>query len=129
MHTPEIAGRIGSPKETLALLLERSTLNMHTMFILITDFQDHRKQARYSVLVHNPGESVLTVPAFGPHFGAAGSEALRAVVQKALDGGVSNFKETVINPYDFQRMTSDPDEEDLKVLLAKANPTDHHIYL
>lgn len=129
MHTPEITGTIGAPKETLALLLEKSNLGPETMFVVLTDFQGHRNIARYSVLVHNKEASVLSVPAFGPHYGEAGIEALRDVVQSALASGVTNFKETVVNPYDFQRMTSDPDEEDLKVLLSKANPTDYHIYI
>ncbi|GEM45243.1 DUF3197 domain-containing protein [Deinococcus cellulosilyticus] len=129
MHTPEITGTIGAPKETLSLLLEKSDFNAQTMFIVITDFQGHRNIARYSVLVHNKEASTLSVPAFGPHYGQAGIEALRDVVQTAIASGVTNFKETVVNPYDFQRMTSDPDEADLKVLLSKANPTDYNIYI
>lgn len=99
--------------------------------VLVTDSQGHRANAAYgALLVAGAGADapkVVTAAAFGPRFGRPGALALAQLVHWAqgLDWPV---RETVLNPSDFTRVMSEPDEQDIARLLASSNPSDPGIY-
>lgn len=131
MDIPEPIGVVGAPHETLGELKAHfgATDLTGAMLILLTDTQGKRADARYAVMVHTPDLSVLTVDAFGPRFGADGEQALRDLAAWARAHGIENVKETVVNTYDFNRVVREPDEAEVRRLLAAANPSDLGIYL
>ena len=131
MDIPEPIGVVGAPHETLNELttyFEGVDLS-GAMLILLTDTQGRRPDARYAILVHTPDLSVLTVDAFGPRFGTDGEQALRDAAAWARNHGIENVKETVVNTYDFNRVVREPDEAEVRRLIAAANPSDLGIYL
>lgn len=131
MHIADPLGVPGAPAETLEALLERfagSDLS-GARLLFISDRHDQRERARYAALVTVGQEAVLSAPAFGPQFGEAGHEALRALARWAQEHGLENVKETVLNPPDFNRVLAEPDATEVARLLAAANPSDLNIYL
>lgn len=131
MHIPDPLGVVGAPQQTLrALEAALADLDLSgAALVLLTDRQGERGTARYAVLVRAGDAAYLTVDAFGPRFGADGTAALRDLARWALGRGVTNVRETVVNPPDFARVTREPDADEVRRLLAASNPSDPNIYL
>lgn len=131
MHLSDPLGVPGAPQETLRALTTRfegSDLS-GARLTLITDRQGHREAARYAALVQVGPEMVLSVPAFGPHYGPAGQVALQQLARWGQDQGIENLKETVLNGSDFNRVLAEPSEAEVARLVAAASPSDYGIYL
>lgn len=131
MRLLETAGLRGAPAETLrAIEAALKGLDLaRSQVVLVTDWQDHRRDQRYGVMVVGSERVLISAGAFGPHFGAAGREALAAVVRGLSDRGALNFKESVIAPHEFGRVFDEPSLDDVRRLLSNANPVDPLIYL
>lgn len=131
MYATDPLGIVGAPHETLRALKNSVADHPldHAQLILITDRQDERRTARYGVLLHTPQTSWLTVPAFGSQFGPEGSVALAELVRWLMELGVTNVKETVTPTTEFNRVLREPDESEIRALVAAANPSDPNIYL
>ncbi len=131
MKTSDPLGVAGAPLETLHALLSRfedSDLKKSRL-ILITDRQGQREQARYAALmILGSNEAIMSATAFGPAYGAVGSQALYDLVNWSQKHNMV-LRETVLNSSDFVRIVSEPDETEIKQLLAASNPTDAGIYL
>jgi hypothetical protein len=127
----EVIGIRGAPKLTLPALqnaLEQVNLSEATVYFL-TDWQDRRAKARFAVLVREGKESILSLDAFGPKFGAEGSKALQELTLWLIEQGVWDFKEAVIAPSEFAALFELGDEEASKIIGASANPTDPALYI
>ncbi len=121
-------GRLGAPRESLEELQQQLKPTPAAKAVFITDWQGKREQARYAFLLEQGGQAQLAPPTFGPRYGEAGAQALRELVSWLEQQGVTNFKETVISPYDFQRLVWAAGPAQIQALLAAANPTDPAIY-
>lgn len=99
--------------------------------MLVTDSQGHRDHAAYgAVLVSGAGPDaprVVTVAAFGPRFGRAGTQALADLVNWAQEQDWP-VRETVLSPAAFTRVMDEPDDVEVGRLLAASNPSDPKIY-
>jgi hypothetical protein len=97
--------------------------------IMVTDWQDSRRDARYAVMVRDGSRALLSHDAFGPRYGTPGEEALRSLVRGLLDRGAVNFKERVLAPHEFNRLLDEPSARVVQNLNAAGNPADPGIYL
>lgn len=99
--------------------------------ILITDRQGERSQAGYAALVllgqRAQETAVISAPAFGPRYGAAGRAALAELVNWA-DGAGLPTAETILSGGDVQRVLAEPDADEVANLIAASNPADPAIY-
>ena len=124
-------GVVGSPTETLdelrAAVGDRS-LSGGTL-VLVTDRQGDRLRAAYGALRWSGEGMWLTVASFGPHFGPDGARALSDLVRWAGEGGITSIKETVVPTPQLNRVLREPDEAELRALVAAANPSDAGIYV
>ena len=99
--------------------------------ILITDRQGERPRAGYAALVTlgrgEAEEAILSAPAFGPRYGAAGAAALAELVRWADAAGIRPT-ETILGSGDFQRVLAEPGADEVAALIAATNPADPAIY-
>lgn len=135
MPTADPLGVPGAPQETLRAVLAHfesghggSVDLPGGRLILVSDRQGEREHARYAALVTAGREVVVTVPAFGPRYGAAGTEALAVLTRWAGERGLP-VRETVLNPSDFVRVLAEPGDDEVARLIAASNPSDPGIYL
>ncbi len=133
MHIAEPLGVPGAPLETLNALTSSVTPEQlpGARLILLTDRQGERFSARYATLLLT-GRGVqavahLSAPAFGPHFGEAGTQALAELAHWASSHGLP-MRETVLDAPALSRLLADPDAAELADLVAASNPTDAGIY-
>jgi hypothetical protein len=127
----EVIGIRGAPRLTLPALLnalKQVNLSEATVYFL-TDWQDRRAKARFAVLVRDGTESILSLDAFGPKFGAGGSKALQELTLWLIEQGVRDFKEAVIAPSEFAALFELDGNEASKLIGASANPTDPALYV
>ncbi|WP_407540305.1 DUF3197 domain-containing protein [Deinococcus radiomollis] len=132
---PDTLGFSGAPEATLKAVLTRFQESDLTgaRLILLTDRQGERSVARYSALIELPGDSgasqalALSAPAFGPHYGPAGTAALLALVQWAEANGLP-LRETVLGGPEFHRLSDEPSESEVRHLIAASSPSDPGIY-
>ena len=128
---PDMLGTSGAPNATLRAVLTRfqgSDL-MGARLILLTDSQGQRSRARYAGLVELGGEVIALIsPAFGPHYGAAGTAALSELVQWAQSQDIS-LRETVVGGPQLNNLSGEPEQAELAQLIASSSPTDTGIYL
>ena len=137
MHVADPFGVPGAPLSTLRAVLsflegqpgaaEGSAAEPHGRIILITDRQEERTNRRYAALLTLGDEALITAPAFGPAFGEAGTLALKQLVDWTQDRGWA-VRETVLNASDFSRVLAEPDEGEVRHLIAASNPSDPAIY-
>ena len=127
---PDMRGIAGAPEATLKAVLKRfqeSELK-GARLILLTDRQGERSVARYAALVDLPGEPLaLSAPAFGPHYGPAGTAALLKLVQWAQAAGLP-LRETVLGGPQFHRLADEPEAAEVEHLIAASSPSDAGIY-
>ncbi|MEF2276750.1 DUF3197 domain-containing protein [Deinococcus sp. YIM 134068] len=119
----------GAPQETLQAVLAyfgEADLTGGRL-ILVTDRQGDREGARYAALVMLGREATVTVPAFGPHYGAAGERALGDLTRWAGERSLP-VRETVLNPSDFVRVLAEPGAGEVARLIAASSPSDPGIY-
>ena len=126
----DMLGIAGAPEATLKAVLKRfqeSELK-GARLILLTDRQGERSVARYAALVDLPGEPLaLSAPAFGPHYGPAGTAALLKLVQWAQAAGLP-LRETVLGGPQFHRLADEPEAAEVEHLIAASSPSDAGIY-
>lgn len=130
MSTLDPLGVPGAPLETLnAALSGAQTLDLTGgRLLLVTDWQGHRPLARYgAVLLPASGEPLVLTAAFGPRFGPTGAQALAELVTWAQEQGLV-LRETVLSPSAFMQVLEEPDDEEIRHLVAASNPTDPGIY-
>ena len=127
---PDMLGISGAPEATLKAVLTRFQQSelKGARLILLTDRQGQRSVARYAALVELPGEPLaLSAPAFGPHYGPAGTEALLKLVEWAHAAGLP-LRETVLGGPQFNRLADEPDAAEIEHLIAASSPSDLGIY-
>ncbi|GHF55034.1 hypothetical protein HNQ07_003431 [Deinococcus metalli] len=133
MNVADPLGVPGAPQETLNAVMARVEGSELTggRLILVTDRQGERPRAGYAALLvtgQGAGASaVVTAAAFGPRFGAAGAQALSALVRWA-EGQNLPVRETVLSASDFTRVLAEPDADEVAHLVASSNPSDPGIY-
>ena len=132
---PDTLGFSGAPEATLKAVLTRfqgSDL-AGARLILLTDRQGERSVARYAALIELPGEAgepqalALSAPAFGPHYGAAGTAALLELVRWAETNRLP-LRETVLGGPEFHRLADEPQPAEIAQLIAASSPVDPGIY-
>ena len=124
-------GTSGAPDATLRAVLTRFQESALTgaRLILLTDSQGQRSRARYAGLVELGGEVIALIsPAFGPHYGAAGTAALSELVQWAQSQDIS-LRETVVGGPQLNNLSGEPEQSELSQLIASSSPADAGIYL
>ena len=124
-------GTSGAPDATLRAVLTRFQESALTgaRLILLTDSQGKRSRARYAGLVELGGEVIALIsPAFGPHYGAAGTAALSELVQWAQSQDIS-LRETVVGGPQLNNLSGEPELAELSQLIASSSPADAGIYL
>ncbi|HEX2864313.1 MAG TPA: DUF3197 domain-containing protein [Deinococcales bacterium] len=128
--TLEPVGFQGQPGPTLdAVRAAAKALDLHQAeVIVVTDWQGQRPTARYAVLIHARGRSVLSEDAFGPRYGREGGQALRDLILGLQERGVLNFKERVLAPHEFTRIMDTAPAGLVQSLNAGGNPVDPKIY-
>ncbi len=126
----EPIGLAGSPLETIEALETalRGQKNADAIVVLLTDWAEHREQARVAVLVLHAEQIVLSQTAFGGRYGEAGRLGLCHLLTWLLEQGVTNFKEAVFAPHELQRLLDNPNQQVLVQIRAIANPIDPAIY-
>lgn len=127
-----VVGLRAAPKETLEDLQQalRGASFERLIVTLVTDWQDQRGKARYAVFARGGVKTpVLSFDAFGPAFGAAGDDALAALVQWLQEKGVTHFYEVVLPPSEYAAVFVEDPEAVYQQLVAAANPTDPVLYL
>jgi Protein of unknown function (DUF3197) len=132
---PDMLGLAGAPETTLRAVLTRFQESDLTgaRLILLTDRQGERSVARYAALVELPGQPgssatlALSAPAFGPHYGAAGTAALLELVQWAHTNNMP-LRETVLGGPQFARLADEPEATEIEHLIAASSPADSGIY-
>ena len=127
---PDMLGIAGAPEATLKAVLTRFQQSelKGARLILLTDRQGQRSVARYAALVELPGEPLaLSAPAFGPHYGPAGTAALLKLVEWAQAAGLP-LRETVLGGPQFARLADEPDAAEVEHLIAASSPSDAGIY-
>ncbi len=127
---PDMLGIPGAPEATLKAVLTRFQQSelKGARLILLTDRQGERSVARYAALVELPGEPLaLSAPAFGPHYGPAGTAALLELVKWAQAAGLP-LRETVLGGPQFHRLADEPDATEIEHLIAASSPSDAGIY-
>ena len=119
----------GAPLETLQAVLAHFGEADLTggRLILVTDRQGDRAGGRYAALVTRGREATVTAPAFGPHYGAAGEQALGDLTRWAGERGLP-VRETVLGPSDFVRVLAEPGADEVARLIAASTPSDPGIY-
>lgn len=129
MHIADPYGVPGAPLETLhAILAQLEGVNRADgRLILISDHQGDRPATRYAALFTLGGEALITAPAFGAEYGAAGAQAL-AELTRWVQGRGWPVRETILPPHDFVRILAEPDEGELARIIAASNPSDAAIY-
>ncbi len=128
---PDMLGFSGAPEATLRAVLTRFQESDLTgaRLILLTDRQGERRVARYAALVELPGEPLaLSAPAFGPHYGSAGTAALLELVNWAQAAGLP-LRETVLGGPEFGRLSHEPSAAEIRHLIAASSPADAGIYI
>ncbi len=124
-------GTSGAPDATLRAVLTRFQGSDLTgaRLILLTDSQGQRSRARYAALVELGGEVIALIsPAFGPHYGAAGTAALSGLVQWAQSQDIV-LRETVVGGPQLNNLSGEPEHSELAQLIASSSPADGGIYL
>ena len=133
---PDTLGFSGAPEATLKAVLTRFQESdlAGARLILLTDRQGERSVARYAALIELPGRGTddsvalaLSAPAFGPHYGPAGTAALLELVQWAETNGLP-LRETVLSGPEFHRLSDEPGEAEVRHLIAASSPSDPGIY-
>ena len=137
---PDMLGFSGAPEATLKAVLTRfqGSELAGARLILLTDRQGERSVARYAALIELPGEAgesqalesqvlAVSAPAFGPHYGAAGTAALLELVKWAESNGLP-LRETVLGGPEFHRLSGEPSEAEIAHLIAASSPSDPGIY-
>jgi Protein of unknown function (DUF3197) len=127
---PDLLGISGAPKATLHAVLTRfqESDTAGGRLILLTDRQGERSTARYAALIELGGlPAALTAPAFGPHYGPAGTAALLELVQWA-QGQDMAFRETVIGGPQMNTLADEPGAAEMLQLIASSSPSDAGIY-
>lgn len=129
MQTADPLGMPGAPLETLQAVLTHleGTDLTGGRLILVRDRQGDRRDARYGALVTAGGRAVVTAPAFGPHYGRAGAEALAELTRWASARGMP-VRETAVNPADLVRVLAEPEPAEVARLIAASNPSDPALY-
>lgn len=129
MHIADPLGVPGAPLETLQAVKNHfgEASLPGGRLILVTDRQDDRARARYAALVTVGPEVVMSAPAFGLAFGAAGEGALADLMRWADERSLP-VRETVLNASDFVRVLAEPDAGEVARLVAASNPSDPGIY-
>ena len=127
----EPIGLQGAPKETLEAIQQalKGFDIKHAVVTMISDWQDRRESARYAVLVRSHDHVALSEDAFGPRYGAAGTDALARLVSSLVERGAVNFKESVLAPHEFTRLLEYPDQHTLLQITANANPAGPDLYV
>lgn len=127
----EVIGIRGAPKLTLPAFqnaLKPVNLSEAAVYFL-TDWQDQRAKARFAVFVREGKQSILSLDAFGPKFGAEGGRALQELTLWLIEQGVRDFKEAVIAPSEFAALFELDHEEASMLIGASASPTDPTLYV
>jgi hypothetical protein len=138
---PDMLGFSGAPEATLKAVLTRFQESelAGARLILLTDRQGERSVARYAALIELPGPSdasgpqgesralALSAPAFGPHYGPAGTAALLGLVEWAQAQGLP-LRETVLGGPQFHRLSDEPHADEIAHLIAASSPSDPGIY-
>lgn len=127
---PDLLGLSGAPHTTLQAVLTRFQESdlAGGRLILLTDRQGERSKARYAALIELGGRPVaLSAPAFGPHYGPAGTSALLELVQWAQAQGLM-FREAVVGGPQLNTLTDEPDAAEILQLIASSSPSDAGIY-
>lgn len=131
MQIPDPLGVPGAPSDTLAAVVGHfpGGIPQGGHLILVTGRQGERAVAGYAAVIVPVGEAEATVsaPAFGPRYGVGGVRALTELVRWAGAQGLG-VRETVLNPSDFGRVLAEPDEAEVRRLIAASNPSDPAIY-
>ncbi|WP_027482786.1 DUF3197 domain-containing protein [Deinococcus pimensis] len=124
-------GVVGAPLETLAEL--RAAVGDRSLaggtLVLVTDRQGERGRGAYGALLWVDAQLWLTVASFGPRFGEDGARALSDLVRWAGEGGITAIRETVVPVPQFNRVLREPDEAELRAVIAASNPSDAGIYV
>ncbi|WP_102128218.1 DUF3197 domain-containing protein [Deinococcus planocerae] len=129
MQIADPLGVPGAPLETLqAVLTHLEGANLTGgRLILVRDRQGDRGDARYGAVVTLGNHAVVTVPAFGPHYGRAGAQALAELTRWAGERGMP-VREAAVNPADLTRILGEPDPGEVLRVIAASNPSDPAIY-
>lgn len=134
MKIADPLGVPGAPLETWEELKAR--LNDEDIrgarLVMVTDRQGDRPHAGYGVLLTlrrgDAEEGVVTVAAFGPRYGESGVQALTELITWAHHNELI-LRETVLPSGDFTRFLAEPDEREVRALLAASNPADPGLYV
>ncbi|WP_264775505.1 DUF3197 domain-containing protein [Deinococcus aetherius] len=129
MQIADPLGVPGAPLETLQAVLthlEGADLTGGRL-ILVRDRQGDRGDARYGAVLVAGDSAVVTVPAFGPHYGRAGAQALAELTRWASARGMP-VRETAVNPADLVRVLAEPGADEIARVIAASNPSDPAIY-
>lgn len=122
-----------APNETLEALQEavKGVKFDEAIVTMVTDWQDHRSNARYAIYVREDKHRVLTLDAFGPRFGSEGDDALRSAVQWFLQRGVKIdfFREVVLPPGEYSELFEMDGDKASQMLVIKANYADPKLYI
>ncbi|WP_216321490.1 DUF3197 domain-containing protein [Deinococcus aestuarii] len=129
MQIADPLGVPGAPLETLqAVLTHLEGANLTGgRLILVRDRQGNRGEARYGAVVTLGGQAVVAAPAFGPHYGRAGAQALAELTRWAGERGLP-VRETAVNPADLVRVLAEPGADEIARIVAASNPSDPAIY-